>query len=52
MNFEVERVQKKLNNPGFVNKAPQAVVDEEKSKEQDYIERLHKVEVRIKELNS
>ncbi len=52
LNFEVERVQKKLNNPGFVNKAPQAVVDEEKTKEKDYMDRLHKVEVRIKELNS
>ncbi|MFB4471936.1 valine--tRNA ligase, partial [Oceanobacillus caeni] len=36
-NKEVERVQKKLANEGFVNKAPQAVVDEEKRKEQDYL---------------
>src|SRR5699024_7480752 len=32
-NSEVERVQKKLANDGFVNKAPQRVVDEERQKE-------------------
>ncbi|MBP1947682.1 valine--tRNA ligase [Virgibacillus litoralis] len=48
---EVERVQKKLSNEGFVNKAPQAVVDEEKQKEQDYLEKQAKVKARLNELN-
>ncbi|MFC7393185.1 valine--tRNA ligase [Scopulibacillus cellulosilyticus] len=50
LNFEVERVQKKLSNQGFVNKAPKKVVDEEKAKEKDYLEKRQKVEERIKEL--
>lgn len=49
---EVERVQKKLSNEGFVNKAPQAVVDEEKQKEQDYLEKQAKVKARLNELIS
>ncbi|PXW90041.1 valyl-tRNA synthetase [Streptohalobacillus salinus] len=47
---EVERVDKKLSNPGFVNKAPEQVVDEEKAKQQDYIEKREKVKVRMEEL--
>ncbi|MEN2765721.1 valine--tRNA ligase [Ornithinibacillus xuwenensis] len=48
---EVERVQKKLQNQGFVSKAPQAVVDEEKKKEQDYLDKRAKVKARLNELN-
>lgn len=51
-NKEVERVQKKLANERFVQKAPQAVVDEERSKEQDYLEKRQTVEERMKELKS
>ncbi|HLR40286.1 MAG TPA: valine--tRNA ligase [Virgibacillus sp.] len=47
---EVERVQKKLANEGFVKKAPQVVVDEEKQKEQDYLEKHAKVKARLAEL--
>ncbi|MFD2618150.1 valine--tRNA ligase [Terrilactibacillus laevilacticus] len=50
--FEVERVEKKLGNPGFVNKAPQKVVDAEKAKQKDYLDKKLKVEERIKELQS
>lgn len=50
LNFEVERVQKKLSNQGFVNKAPKHIVDEEKEKEKDYLEKRRKVEERIREL--
>ena len=35
---EVERVQKKLSNQGFVAKAPAAVIEGERAKEQDYPE--------------
>ncbi|MRH42956.1 valine--tRNA ligase [Aquibacillus halophilus] len=52
LNKEVERVEKKLSNEGFVKKAPEQVVEEEKQKQQDYIEKRTKVEARIKELQS
>ncbi|WP_068674506.1 valine--tRNA ligase [Oceanobacillus sp. Castelsardo] len=51
-NKEVDRVQKKLANKGFVNKAPQAVVDEEKRKEQDYLDKQAKVKARLEELKN
>ncbi|VEF47463.1 valyl-tRNA synthetase [Bacillus freudenreichii] len=51
-NSEVERVQKKLGNEKFVNKAPQAVVDEERAKEKDYMAKRATVEERIKELKT
>ncbi len=47
---EVERVQKKLSNQGFVAKAPEAVVVAEKAKEQDYLEKRAKVKERLEEL--
>ncbi|RFB17698.1 valine--tRNA ligase [Bacillus sp. HNG] len=47
---EVERVQKKLGNEGFVKKAPQKVIDEERAKEQDYLEKRETVRERIAEL--
>ncbi|UAT29714.1 valine--tRNA ligase [Bacillus badius] len=49
-NSEVERVQKKLGNERFVSKAPQKVVDEERAKEQDYLEKRAAVEARMKEM--
>lgn len=49
---EVGRVQKKLSNAGFVNKAPEPVVDEERQKEKDYLEKQSKVKARLKELTS
>ncbi|WP_077327240.1 valine--tRNA ligase [Virgibacillus siamensis] len=51
-NKEVDRVQKKLANAGFVNKAPEAVVEEERKKEQDYKEKQSKVKARLEELKS
>ncbi|MBC5637576.1 valine--tRNA ligase [Ornithinibacillus sp. BX22] len=51
-NKEVERVQKKLSNQGFVAKAPAAVVEEEKKKEQDYLEKQAAVQARLAELKS
>lgn len=49
---EVSRVQGKLNNEKFVSKAPQNVVDEEKAKEKDYLEKQATVKARIEELKS
>jgi valyl-tRNA synthetase len=48
---EVERVEKKLNNPGFVGKAPAHVIDEEKAKALDYAEKRQAVVARINELS-
>ncbi|UOQ46243.1 valine--tRNA ligase [Halobacillus salinarum] len=49
---EVERVKKKLSNEGFIKKAPEKVVEEERKKETDYLDKRAKVEARIKELNA
>ena len=40
---EVARCEKILSNPGFINKAPQAKIDEEKAKLAKYKEMLEKV---------
>ena len=47
---EVERAQKMLANPGFVNKAPEAKIKEEKEKLAKYEEMLAKVEERLRSL--
>lgn len=47
---EVARGQKMLSNPGFVNKAPEAKINEEKDKLAKYEEMLAKVEERLKNL--
>ncbi|WP_226583432.1 valine--tRNA ligase [Halobacillus litoralis] len=49
---EVTRVQKKLANEKFVSKAPEHVVEEERKKETDYLDKRAKVEARIKELKA
>ena len=41
--FEIQRAEKMLSNPGFVNKAPQAKIDEEKAKLAKYKEMLEKL---------
>ena len=41
---EVARCEKMLSNPGFVNKAPKAKIDEEKAKLAKYKEMLEKLE--------
>ena len=38
--FEIQRAEKMLSNPGFVSKAPQAKIDEEKAKLEKYKEML------------
>jgi valyl-tRNA synthetase len=52
LDAEVTRVQKKLANQGFIAKAPAAVVEEERKKEQDYVQKREKVKVRLAELQS
>lgn len=47
---EVERGEKKLNNPGFVNKAPEQVVAQERGKLADWKQKLERVAARIAEL--
>ncbi|WP_238918321.1 valine--tRNA ligase [Clostridium sp. YIM B02555] len=48
---EIERIDKKLGNQGFVAKAPAAVIDAEKEKRVKYVEMLEAVKVRIEALN-
>lgn len=50
LNSEVERVEKKLSNQGFVAKAPAKVIEEERAKQADYSDRREKVLARIAEL--
>lgn len=48
---EVERVEKKLSNEGFVSKAPANVIEEEKTKMSKYNDMLKKVREQISNLN-
>ncbi|MBE7036173.1 MAG: valine--tRNA ligase [Ruminococcaceae bacterium] len=48
---EIKRVEGKLNNQGFVAKAPAQVVEEERKKEEKYREMLAKVEESLKAFN-
>ncbi|NUU59013.1 valine--tRNA ligase [Paenibacillus sp. JW14] len=50
LNSEVERVEKKLSNQGFVAKAPAKVIEEERAKQADYSAKREKVLARIAEL--
>ena len=47
---EVLRGEKMLSNPGFVNKAPEAKVNEEKAKLENYKQMLQNVEERLASL--
>ncbi|MFC0014966.1 MULTISPECIES: valine--tRNA ligase [Allobacillus] len=47
---EVDLVQKKLSNEKFVQKAPEKLVQQEREKEKDYLEKRQLVEERIQEL--
>ncbi len=50
LHAEVERIEKKLANEGFVSKAPTKVVEEEKAKLADYVDKREKVLARLSEL--
>lgn len=45
---EIDRVNKKLSNKGFLEKAPKEVVEKEQQKQKDYQEMLQKVQQRLK----
>ena len=45
---EIERASKMLANPGFVNKAPETKINEEKAKLDKYQEMLKSIEERLK----
>ena len=47
---EISRIDKKLSNKGFVEKAPEKVVNEQKEKLADYKSRQAKVQQRIQQL--
>ncbi|HIY91389.1 MAG TPA: valine--tRNA ligase [Candidatus Companilactobacillus pullicola] len=47
---EIARIEKKLSNKGFVEKAPEKVVNEQKEKLADYQSRQAKVQQRIQQL--
>ena len=49
---EVERGEKMLSNSGFINKAPEAKVNAEKEKLENYKKALETVKERLKNLNS
>ena len=47
LDYEVERIEKKLANEGFITKAPAKVIEEEKAKLKDYADKREKVIARI-----
>ncbi|MBC1234592.1 valine--tRNA ligase [Listeria booriae] len=49
---EVSRVQGKLSNEKFMAKAPEKVIEEERAKEKDYMEKKSLVEERIQSLKN
>lgn len=49
---EIKRVDGKLNNPGFVNKAPDNVIEEERQKGENYRLMLEKVQDSIKAMEN
>jgi valyl-tRNA synthetase len=44
---EIERIDKKLGNAGFVAKAPAAVIEGERKKREGYESKLHTIEESI-----
>lgn len=47
---EIKRVEGKLNNPGFMNKAPEKLVEEERAKKDKFEEILKTIEERLEKL--
>ncbi|MCH4056776.1 valine--tRNA ligase [Lapidilactobacillus gannanensis] len=49
---EIQRIDRKLGNQGFIAKAPAAVVDEQRTKRADYVGQQQAVQARIAELKA
>jgi len=49
---EVERVDNKLNNPGFTGKAPAEVIAKEKQKREEWLEKKAKIQERLEMLKN
>ena len=49
---ELDRVDKKLSNENFVNKAPEKIINEEREKQQKYQEKYNGVKNRIEQLKA
>ena len=52
MQSKIDRVDKKLANENFVNKAPEKIINEEKEKQKHYKEKYDGVKARIEQLKS
>ena len=48
---EIERIERKLSNEGFVSKAPKAVIDGERAKLEKYKETKAALEAALSKLN-
>jgi len=49
---EINFVQKKLSNENFVSRAPEHIVEEERSKEKDYQEKYNRVKDRLEQMKN
>ena len=47
---EIERIDRKLSNEGFIAKAPQNVIDAEKAKRETHLKTLENIEKAIADL--
>lgn len=47
---EIKRADAMLMNPGFTEKAPQAVVDQQRTKRDDYLAKLERVEAQLENI--
>ncbi|MFO7820267.1 MAG: valine--tRNA ligase [Halanaerobacter sp.] len=52
MEYEINRAQGKLANEGFVNNAPDHLVEEERQKEEEYTKKKEQLEDKLAELKS
>ena len=51
LNFEIERSKKMLSNAGFVAKAPEKLINSEREKLENNLQKLRKIEIELKQLN-
>ena len=51
LKFEIERSKKMLSNAGFVAKAPEKLINSEREKLENNLQKLRKIEIELKQLN-